>query len=188
MLTSLAVFLIASVLLGATLGFYLFSFLGTARRFSGARVVTCPETKRPAGVRLRAFRAAAEKLFGTRRLELGECTRWPEREGCGQECLKEIEGAPDGCLVKSLVTRFYEGKACAVCGKPFTTASLGDHRPALLSPERVTTQWQEIPVEELPERLATHRPVCWDCHVVETLARKHPELVTVRPPRPTVQL
>src|SRR5512143_3511167 len=187
MLTALAVFLIVSILLGATLGIYVYSFFGRARRFAGSRVVTCPETQRPAGVRLRPFRAAAEAMFGTRRLELAECTRWPERAGCGQQCLSQIETAPDGCLVKTLVTRFYEGKSCAICGKRFATAGFGEHRPALLSPERVTTQWYEIPIEELPERLATHRPVCWDCHVVETLVRTHPELVTVRPPRPAAR-
>lgn len=180
--------LIGVVLVGATLGLFLFRLLNRVHGFGGQRLVTCPENRRPAAVRINALRAAAEALYGDRRLDLKACSRWPERAGCGQECLRQIESAPDGCLVKSLVTRFYAGKACAVCGKPFTAASLGDHRPALLSPERVTTQWHEIPVEELPERLATHRPVCWDCHVVETLARTHPDLVTVRPPRPTIQL
>jgi hypothetical protein len=188
MLTALAVFLVAVVLLGGTLGVYFFSLLGEMRRFAGARVVTCPETRKPAGVRLHAFRAAAESLFGARKLELKSCTRWPERQDCGQECLRQIEGEPDGCLVRTLMQDFYAGKVCVVCGKKFDAPGVGVHRPALLSPERVTTPWDEIPVETLPEMLKTHRPVCWDCHVIETVMRTRPELATVRPPRPPVSL
>ena len=36
--------------------------------------------------------------------------------------------------------------------------------------------------ERLPEVLATHFPVCWDCHIVESVVREHADRVVVRPP------
>ena len=40
------------------------------------------------------------------------------------------------------------------------------------------------PLEKLQEVLATHWPVCWNCHVAETFRREHPELVAHRPETP----
>jgi hypothetical protein len=34
----------------------------------------------------------------------------------------------------------------------------------------------------LPEVFLTYAPVCWDCHIAETLRREHPELIVDRPP------
>lgn len=181
--------LIGVVLVGATLGLFLFRLLNRVHGFGGQRLVTCPENRRPAAVRINALRAAAEALYGDRRLDLKACSRWPERAGCGQECLRQIESAPDGCLVKSTVDRYYAGRSCAICGKTFAgAAALGEHRPALLGPDRVTVPWHEIPAETLPEVLSRNRPVCWDCHIVQTLMREHPGLAVVRPPRPPVSL
>jgi hypothetical protein len=151
------------------------------RRARGERLITCPETKAPAAVELDAFDAAFHELLGTRELRLQSCTRWPERAGCGQECLTQIEHTPDGCRVRALLAGWYEDKPCALCGKPFGKIETWEHKPALMSPGRMTMEWSEIPVLELPERMATHLPVCWDCHVVESLYRRHPELVTERP-------
>ena len=177
----------ALALLAATFGVLLYRISREALRFSGARVVLCPETRQPAGVGLKRFHAAAESLFGKHDLELAKCTRWPERQGCGQECLKQIESAPDGCLVSGLVQRFYAGEACAICGKGLDPLKRTAHRPALLGPDRVSVQWHEVPVEQLPFVLSTHRPICWDCHIVETLVRTHPELPVVRPARPAIR-
>jgi hypothetical protein len=41
--------------------------------------------------------------------------------------------------------------------------------------------WQEVAPETLPQVLATHRPVCFDCYVAETFRRQHPELVIDNP-------
>jgi hypothetical protein len=56
-----------------------------------------------------------------------------------------------------------------------------DHRPALLSPDKKTVQWSEIPAEELPEVFEKHLPVCWSCHIAETFRREYPEPVVDRP-------
>jgi hypothetical protein len=58
---------------------------------------------------------------------------------------------------------------------------LYDQKPAFISPEGRIIEWHEVPVETLPQVLATHKPVCWNCLIVETFRRTHPELVVYRP-------
>jgi len=165
-------------------GFGLFrAVLGTRSYFKlrGKRLITCPENEEPAAVDIDAKRAGAEALKGTPHLRLSECSRWPEKRNCGQECLRQIELAPDGCLVRSIVTHWYEGKHCAICGKLIHEVEWMGHKPALLDPDQKTVYWDAVAAEKLPEYFATHAPVCWDCHVAETLRHEHPELVTERP-------
>jgi len=117
--------------------------------------------------------------LGTRNelLTLSECSRWPEREACGQECLAQIQEAPKACLVWTIINRWYQGQNCVYCHKPFGEIHWHEHPPALLNKERKTVQWNEIPAEKLQEALETHRPVCWNCHIAQTFRREHPELV-----------
>ena len=156
---------------------------GFYRRFRGKRLITCPETKKPEAVEIATGQGAVRAILG-RELRLKDCTRWPERADCGQECLSQIVEAPDGCLVTSMVARWYEGQSCAVCGKPFTHLEWHQHRPALLDAEGRTVQWHDLPAQTLPEVMLTHKPVCWNCHVHESFRHKHPELVTDRTIRP----
>lgn len=147
----------------------------------GTRLVTCPETEEPVAVEIDPMDAAFHTFLKTREVHLQSCSRWPEKAGCGQECMGQITAAPNGCLVRSILAEWYAGKSCSLCGKELPV-EWGQHKPALMSPGRVTFEWGDLRVEDLPEVLATHRPVCWDCHVVETLYRMHPELVTEREP------
>jgi len=147
----------------------------------GARLVTCPETKQPAAVEVDATRAAVTALLGGPALRLRDCSRWPGREGCGQECLREIEAAPADCLVRTILTRWYEGKFCVSCGRDLGRVDWREHKPALLSPEGKTVDWHEVVPENLREMLSTHMPICWDCHVARTFRRLYPELVVDRP-------
>jgi hypothetical protein len=96
-------------------------------------------------------------------------------------CLDEIEAAPDGCLVRSTVADWYRGKSCVVCGREFGEIHQLDHQPALMTPDRRTVLWRDIAAERLDDVLATHGPVCWNCHVAETFRREHPDLVVDRP-------
>jgi hypothetical protein len=136
-------------------------------------------------------RAALTSLSGDSVLRLTACTRWPEREGCGQECLVQIERSPDGCLVRTMLAGWYAKRSCAFCGKEFPEVDSYDHvarwwydkKPALWSPDGRTVEWHEVAVETFPAILDTHHPVCWDCLIVDKLRRSHPELITVRPHR-----
>jgi len=162
----------------------LFLALRTYLRYRGTRVVTCPETCNPVAVRVNKGHAAATTALGEPQLRLESCTRWPEKEHCGQECLAQIEAAPADCLVRNILARWYEGGACELCGQKIGAIHWADHKPALLSPERKTIEWGEVPPETLPAVLATHQRVCWNCHVAKTFHDRYPDLVTERPARP----
>lgn len=153
-------------------------------RLRGKRIVSCPETKQAAAVRVAAGKAALETTVHTPHLRLSECSRWPEKQACGQECLKQIEEAPKACLVWTIINQWYRGQECVYCRKPFDELHWHDHRPALRNEERKTIQWSEVPAEKLQEVLRTHKPVCWSCHIAETFRREHPELVVDRPEDP----
>jgi hypothetical protein len=151
-------------------------------RLRGKMLVTCPETKKPAAVDVDAKAAAEYSILTKPHFRLSECSRWPERQGCGQECLSQIEAALEECLVRRFVAKWFAGKACAYCGKPIEGIDwLGGQRPALLDSDRKTVQWDQIRPEELPEVLARYAPVCWNCHITESFRRDHPELVVERP-------
>lgn len=149
-------------------------------RSRGARVITCPETRENAAVKLDRRRAATSALRGKRGLQLSDCSRWPERADCGQECLAQIESAPDGCLISKMLADWYEGKTCALCGREFGRIDWHTHKPAVMDVERRTWEWGQVPAVEIPEILLHDQPVCWDCHIIESLIRKHPDRVTYR--------
>jgi len=164
--------------------------LGPALRvywtYRGTRIITCPETKRAAAVEVDAKRAARTLFRGRTSLRLCDCSRWPERAGCGQECLSQIENAPEGCLLRSILAKWYKGKGCVICCKPIPDFDWVDldwleHRPGLLAHDGTPRAWEDFRPEELAEALETHWPICWDCQLIESFRRQHPELVTDRP-------
>jgi hypothetical protein len=132
-------------------------------RYRGTRLVTCPETKAPAAVEVDALHFAFSDDIA-KKLRLKECSRWPERENCGQECLRQIEAAPEDCTVRTIVTKWYDDKNCALCGKAIGKIDWREHKPGVLGPERKTALWSDFRPEMLPEVMATHQPICWDCH------------------------
>jgi hypothetical protein len=175
------ILLALAIVVLATAAVELLRALRTYLKFRGKRIVSCPETHQAAAVSVAAGKAAAETTIGAPHLRLNECSRWPEKEDCGQECLAQIEEAPKACLVRTIVNQWYAGQSCVYCHKPFHEIHWHDHPPALLAPERKTIEWNEIPAENLQEVFKTHWPVCWSCHIAETFRRVHPELVTDRP-------
>ncbi len=164
----------------------IFSLLGGLvlsryRRYRGERIIVCPETEEPAAVALDATHAAMTDTLGNADLHLKSCSRWPERQGCGQECLRQVEAAPEDCLVRNIVANWYADKHCVLCGHDFGPIQSWGHQLALLAPDGRTMQWGEVQTEKLPEMLAHAQPVCWNCHIAESFRRQHPELVTDRP-------
>ena len=149
-------------------------------RYRGRMVITCPENQKPAGVSVDAGHAAASAFGKTPDLRLADCSRWPERATCGQECLGQIEAAPEDCLVRNRLIRWYEGKSCAWCGLPIGEIHVGERKPALLIAGQKSVEWSEIQAEQLADTLATAQPMCFGCHIANTLCREHPELVIER--------
>ena len=149
-------------------------------KYRGRRVVTCPENQRPAGVSLDARHAALLGLEFRQGLRLSECSRWPEKAGCGQQCLGQIEAAPEECLVRNILMKWCEGKSCRSCGRPIGPILPGGAQPAVVSADKISVEWSEIPAEQLMEVLSAGEPVCFACHMASKMVREHPELVTDR--------
>jgi hypothetical protein len=157
-------------------------FLNAYRTARGKRVITCPETKEAAAVDVNAAYAAVTTLRKDEAcFRLRDCSRWPERRDCGQECLRQIEAAPEGCLVRYMLANWYVGRLCVYCRKPLAEMNWAEHKPALMTPELKTVEWADVPPETLPQLLSVSLPVCWNCHIAETFRREHPDLVVDRP-------
>ena len=154
-------------------------FAGAWWKYRGPRVVTCPETRRPAGVAVDALHVMATAALGRPpQLRLESCSRWPEKAGCGQECLRQIEASPEGCLVRNILLNWYAGKDCCSCGMPIGVFSLAGAKPAVLRADGVSVEWSEIPAEKLQETLAEASPICFACHTARKMLREHRELVS----------
>jgi len=170
---TLAVLLVAAAVVAR------YAYLYT--RLTGKRVLTCPETGESVGADLDVNRAATSALFGSKpALSLTDCTRWPERAGCDQACLHQLEGAPASCKLQNLLAEWYRGQKCAFCRTTFTEINWTDHKPALLAPDLRTIEWKDVRPEMVDLVLSTHGAVCWNCHIAESFRREHPELVTDR--------
>jgi hypothetical protein len=171
------------IALGIAASAYLLLRRPVSRFFAvrGDRVVACPENDETVAVRVDAARAALGSAFGGGPWRLESCTRWPEKIGCGQECLKQIEAAPGDCLVRTQITRWYADKTCALCAKPLGSIDWTERRPAIMAPSGRTFEWRDIRPETLPDVLSSYAGICWDCHVAETFRRERPELVIDNP-------
>jgi hypothetical protein len=179
--------LITLAVLALAVGFFVFRAIPGIRAYfdyRGKRLITCPETHKAAAVDVAAGEAAFGAFLSEPTLRLKQCSRWPERQDCGQECLQQIEVDPENCLVWNIASRWYEGKRCAICRKPIGKLRHLDHAPGLLSPDHTTVEWRELRPEQLPEVFSTYRPICWNCHVTATFLRSYPERAVYREPEP----
>lgn len=148
-------------------------------RTRGARVVTCPDNHHKVEVKLDARRAVLGQSP-----RLSACTRWPEKQNCGQECLAEIAQAGESCLIRSILAKWYEGKNCAWCGTAFGHIDWATRKPGLVTPEGAGLDWSAVHADRIDEVLATHRPACFTCSVTNSFVRRHPDLVVDRSARP----
>lgn len=175
--------LITLAVVALAVGIFVFRAIPAVRAYfgyRGKRLITCPESHTTEAVDVAAAEAAIGALLSKPTLHLNECSRWPQRQDCGQECLQQIEVDPENCLVWKIVSKWYEGKPCMFCHKQFGPLHHVDHAPALLAPDHKTVEWKALRPQQLPEVFETHRPVCWNCHVAETFRLTHPELVVKR--------
>jgi hypothetical protein len=147
-------------------------------KYRGRRVVTCPENQRPAGVSVDARHVVATALGKSPQLRLESCSRWPEKAGCGQQCLNQIEASPEGCLVRNILITWYAGKVCHSCGRLIGDISLAGAKPAVFRADGESVEWSEIPAENLQETLLAANPICFACHTAKKMAVEHPGLVS----------
>jgi hypothetical protein len=176
-------YVVAAALVAALIYAGIRYFVISSRRFGGSRVIICPETQKQAMVEVDTTHAAFTSLIGQTDLRLASCWRWPMRENCGQECLLQLDVAPANCLVRSVLKKWYRGKKCAFCERPFDDIESIDRKPALLNLEGITLEWAELPMDTVTKAMATYLPVCWNCHIAQSFRRQHPDLVVERPMR-----
>ncbi len=151
-------------------------------RYRGKKVVTCPEIGTSATVEVDAVHAALTSALGQPSdLRLQDCSRWPSKENCRQECLANLDVGPDEFLVRGVLMRWYAGKSCVYCRKLFDDVHWIDHKPALQSDEGTLLNWDAVELQNLPTVMASYLPVCWDCYITQSFIREFPELVVYRP-------
>ena len=61
----------------------------TFQRYRKKKVLKCPETGELAEVDIDASRAAFYSAFGEPLLRAKNCTLWPKRKGCSEDCLRQ---------------------------------------------------------------------------------------------------
>src|SRR5712671_1603804 len=152
--------------------------------YRGKWLVNCPETLKTQAVDVAARRAAASAFLGGHTLRLERCSRWPERQDCGQACLKQMAADQGNCLLWNIVSNWYLGRSCVCCHKRFGALHRLDHAPALMREDHTTIEWDQIRPEQIPEIFSTSKPVCWNCHIAETFRHVHPELIVDRKRKP----
>ena len=173
-------YIIVASLVTVAIYFFVRYFVRAAGKLGGSRVIVCPETGKQAMVEVDTRWAALTTLVGKTDIRLESCWRWPLKEDCGQQCLLQLDVAPDDCLARSVLTKWYRGKKCAFCRRSFEELDLIDHQPALFTPEGVTVEWAGIPMSAVNEAMATYQPVCWNCHIAQAFYHEHPDLVVER--------
>jgi hypothetical protein len=91
---SVTIVIVVFAMLAAYLGHRVIHGIRVYYRFRGTRLVTCPESHQAAMVEMAASSMGIQAILDRPCLRLSECSRWPMREGCGQECLRQIEARP----------------------------------------------------------------------------------------------
>ena len=172
---------VITILMAAALYFGFRWLIRASSKYRGSRIVICPETKKPAIVEVDSLHASLTATVGLPDIRLEDCSRWPIKQQCGQECLIDLDVAPERCLVSGVLMRWYRDKNCVYCRKGFPELHWVDPRPALLSPDGKLLGWNEVNLDRLRSVLATCSPVCQDCYIAQKFRLDHPDLVVFRP-------
>jgi hypothetical protein len=177
--TVMKVVLLGSIVVWA--GMYAVRAFRVWRDYRGHRLVTCPETGRPAAVQIDLGHAIASLTLDGGEVRLESCSRWAARGPCDQPCLPEAMHYESAAA--RIVYAWAQHKTCTSCGSPLEESEVLGHHVALRGADGVTREWVDIATERLRDALHFELPVCWNCHVAEQFRRTHPELVTDREPR-----
>jgi hypothetical protein len=162
-----ALFLVPLFFLGAVLlnGLPVLVSLQDYYRNRGLQPVACPETGEPADVEVDRKSAFMTALRGVEHSQLQSCSRWPEKDDCGQECLEQLEDSPEN--IDRFLTKWYEGKTCATCNRALTASDWRRSRLAVLNQEEQLFELRHMFLETLQSALQDMRPLCWNCHQEE---------------------
>src|SRR5579864_506912 len=138
-------YIVVALLAGVVLGLCLRRAGRAFRAFRGMRVLTCPENRQPAAVELKGWHAGVGAVIGNPALQVRKCSRWPERAGCDQACIREVRTAPATGLIQTIVMNWCQYNRCACCGAPLAKLRVGPHQPHLIDRELRIFEWKQIP-------------------------------------------
>ena len=141
----------------------------------GRQSVICPDNDAPTDVEVDHKFAFWTSFRGQQHSRLASCARWPEKGSCGQECLEQIDPSPEN--IERLLTKWYEGKTCAICNRALSPSDWRRSRLALLNDEQKLFELRDMYLEELQQRLQHMRPLCWNCHQEERARQAVPPRV-----------
>jgi hypothetical protein len=167
---SLSMLMVAVVLL-----FFLGIAIRTWWRFRGTRVVTCPETRRAAGVAVDVGHAMVSAVWERADVRIAACSRWPERHACEETCVPQIEASPEGTRARTIVARFFQGRKCVLCQRRIGPLKGVAHQPGFMDPlTRQVVPWMQVPAADLPDAIARRRPLCFECTLAESSRDPYP--------------
>jgi hypothetical protein len=105
---------VLGVVAAAYLGYRVLQGIRVYWRFRGTRLLTCPETHTDAVIEVAARSMGRQAIMDEPCLRVSQCSRWPMRRECGQDCLRQIEG-------RSPELRFCA--ACSACNRDSISSS-----------------------------------------------------------------
>ena len=141
-------------------------------RNRGRRTAICPENHQPVEIAADRKFAFWTALRGQEHSRLESCSRWPERADCDQDCLAQIDPSPEN--LERLLAKWYQGKACGICGRILTQADWRRSRLALLNEKQKLFELRHMHLDELPTTLDRMVPLCWNCHQEERARQAKP--------------
>ncbi len=150
----------------------------------GRRSVICPGNGQRVDVELDHRYALKTAFRNHQQSRLESCTRWPEQGDCGQECLVQVDPTPEN--VERLLTKWYEGKHCAICTRRLGPSDWQRSRLAVLNQQHEIFELRQMHLDELQSALEHMHPLCWNCHQEER-ARQAPPARILRGERAGMQ-
>ena len=182
-----ALFMIPLFLIGACLvtGLPVALSLRNYYRNRGPQSVKCPDSRQRADIEVDRKFAFWTALRGQEHTRLQSCSRWPEKSDCGQECLAQIDPSPEN--VERVLTKWYEGKSCALCNRPLTPADWQHSRLGVLNQQHQLLELRQLRLQEVALRLDQMQPLCWTCHQEEGARQARPTRV-LKGERPVITM
>lgn len=139
-------------------------FLLARYAFGAPRVIRCPATSRPAAVRLESFRAAIARTLGREpKLEIADCSRWPDAGNCARGCMADIARDLDATRLSDQISRWRTTAHCSKCERDFGDEGIARTKVHFISPNGLVFEWDELPFDWLGEALDSWEPLCGDC-------------------------
>jgi len=76
--------------------------------------------------------------------------------------------------IERLLTKWYEGKSCAICARSLTPADWRRSRLAVLNQQQKLFELRDMMLDQLQATLQNMRPLCWNCHQEERARQAEP--------------